>query len=84
MNNLNKSLREGSFCGTDLRASRQSLHDDGDQSILTASGVGQIKQHIFDSQKAEITVGEDNVRFPFDSTQMIFDLYEPHPETMKA
>ena len=55
-----------------------------DTTNVNSIAIGNIKQTLFDSQQAVITVGTQNQRFPFDSFADIFELYQGRKDTAKA
>lgn len=42
------------------------------------------KSHTFDSSQTVITVGENNMRFPFDTEEPIFSLFETNANCLKV
>ena len=42
------------------------------------------KTHVFDSRQTVITVGQNNFRYPFDTEDSIFSLFESNPACQKA
>lgn len=42
------------------------------------------KTHTFDSSQTVITVGEKNIRFPFDTEEPVFSLYDINENCLKA
>ena len=87
-NNLNVSGRSaGSFVRDDKTGAsvrRSFSHSIDDHMNMTKSTINNIQKHIFDSQKAMITVGPKNKRFPFDTNEEIFDLSQPNQDCAKV
>jgi len=42
------------------------------------------KNHVFDSRQTVITVGPNNIRYPFDTEEAIFSMSDRNPECLKA
>ena len=42
------------------------------------------KKHTFDSRQTVITVGPNNIRYPFDTEEYIFSLGDLNDDTLKA
>ena len=42
------------------------------------------REHVFDSKRTFIKVGNLNKRFPFDTQEPIFELYQAHPRSLTA
>ena len=40
--------------------------------------------HVFDSSQTKITVGPQNMRYPFDTEESIFFLYDRNPDCLRA
>ena len=42
------------------------------------------KNHTFDSRQTVITVGPNKMRFPFDTEEQIFSMFDINPNCLKA